>query len=45
MSGKERIQRARAKKGKRADPALPQREQVMRDVKKIARSGRRHQSR
>jgi hypothetical protein len=45
MTGKERIERARAKKGLRPEGPVPQREQVMRDVKRTARSGRRHQSR
>jgi hypothetical protein len=45
MTANERIERARRKKGKRGEMATPQREQVLRDVKKVARSGRRHQSR
>jgi hypothetical protein len=45
MTANERIERSRAKKGKRAEMPVPQRDRVMRDVKKAARSGRRHQSR
>jgi hypothetical protein len=45
MTANERIERSRAKKGKRAEMPAPQRDRVLRDVKKTARSGRRHQSR
>ena len=45
MNGKERIERSRAKKGKRGDTPTPKRGKVMRDAKRVARSGRRHQSR
>jgi hypothetical protein len=45
MSGKEKIERARAKKGMKTGASAPPGQQVMRDVKRTARAGRRHQSR